>query len=82
MNYINSNKWEMPSYERYLKDSNTLNLLLKEKEIINDKKYISVLNTSLFLVVDYFGDRDGFYSKLLNEKEKTVNNSTLKIVKK
>lgn len=40
MNYINSNKWEMPSYERYLKDSNTLNLLLKEKEIINDKKYI------------------------------------------
>ena len=65
MNTICNSKWEMPEYIVYIDETN--NVLKCEKSIAINARQISVLNTSLFLVVDYFGDKDGFYTYLLNK---------------
>ena len=65
MNSICKLKWEMPDYNDYIDETN--NVLNAEKRMVLNTKQISVLNTSLFLVVDYFGDKDGFYTYLLNK---------------
>ena len=65
MNSICNSKWEMPEYIGYIDETN--NVLKCEKSISLSARQISVLNTSLFLVVDYFGDKDGFYTYLLNK---------------
>lgn len=62
MNSICKLKWEMPDYNDYIDETN--NVLNAEKRMVLNTKQISVLNTSLFLVVDYFGDKEGFYTNL------------------
>lgn len=67
LNYIYENKWIMPNYDNYLIESDTKNVLIQQSKIINSMKKISVLNTSLFIIVDYYGNRNGFYDQLYNE---------------
>lgn len=64
LNKISSNKWAKPSYDQYLKMVDSINILNKEKEIVEKYNLIQVLNTALLLVTDYYGNRNYFYDKL------------------
>lgn len=54
-------------YAQYIEESNQLNVLQHEIEIINNNK-IAVLNTSVFFALDYYGNKNRFYDKLMKNK--------------
>lgn len=62
---ILTDTWRKPSYEEYLTQSNAKRILLAEQNIADKLKALSVINTSLFIISDFFGNRDGFYDNLL-----------------
>ena len=64
LSMIHSNRWIKPDYKSYLRISDSKMLLSKEQELIQSKNVISVINTSLFLIVDYFGNKNSFYDEL------------------
>lgn len=68
LNLILAGKWDKPNYEEYLKQSNTKRILLAEQDIAKKLEALSVINTSLFIISDFFGNRDGFYDKLTIKK--------------
>lgn len=63
-NLICVHKWEKPNYKEYLEFSNSANILSKERTLAIKDKVLSVINTSLFMITDYFGNRNGFYEGL------------------
>ncbi|MGN0714479.1 MAG: hypothetical protein ACI4LN_01560 [Anaerovoracaceae bacterium] len=67
LNEISRGIWDWPEYEEYLHLSEQSQILQHEIKIVNENRTISVLNTSLLLLFDYFGNRDGFYDNY--EKE-------------
>lgn len=58
-----SGNWESLDYLLYQKYSGASGILRIQKEQIDSLGRIAVLNTSLFMLVDYYGNRDGFYEK-------------------
>lgn len=73
LNKITNQVWDKLGYEEYLKCSNNENILKKEIELVKENNIISVLNTSLFMIADFFGNRDGFYDDLLKLVDKKQN---------
>jgi len=67
LNYIFSKNWGKLKYESYLSLSEAKNLLNKQSEIINENQFVFVINTSLFIVVDYFGNKNSFYDNLFKK---------------
>lgn len=53
------------SYDKYLDESQQQLIAEKQQELAQKLKVISVLNTSLFLLLDYYGNRDSFYDILM-----------------
>ena len=41
-------------------------MLTAQMRMIDDDRCVAVLNTSLFLILDYYGNRDGFYDSLVS----------------
>ena len=64
LNFILKDKWEKHEYSIYLHELDSLRILNKQNELVTKFDFLSVLNSSLFLIVDYFGNRNGFYEKL------------------
>ena len=64
LNKILTDVWKKPSYEEYLAQSNAKQILLAEQDIAEKLDALSVINTSLFIISDFFGNKDGFYDKL------------------
>lgn len=56
---------ENVSYKFYNKEISQSNILIHEAEYIQSLKKISVLNTSSFFVLDYYGNKDGFFDKAM-----------------
>lgn len=52
---------EPMDYETYIQKSNQTNVLQREIDFISFLRKISVLNTSVFFALDYYGNKDGFY---------------------
>lgn len=52
-------------YNKYLDKSQQELIAIKQQELAQHSKVISILNTSLFVVLDYYGNRDSFYDKLI-----------------
>lgn len=63
-NYINCGSWEKPTYTKYLASLNQVDIAEAEATIISQNGFISVLNCSLFILIDYYGNQDGFYDNL------------------
>ena len=61
LSYIFDAGWKSLRYKEYLSFSQGDSILEKEKCLALNDNYFSVLNTSLFLVVDYFGNKDSYY---------------------
>lgn len=51
----------VPLYSEYQMISQPTAIARKQRELIMTCQSINVLNTSLLMVVDYYGNRDGFY---------------------
>ena len=63
-------KWSACSYAYYQTFCSSHRILEKQTELAEMNDLISVLNTSLFLVLDYFGNRDGFFDRILGNQQK------------
>lgn len=61
---IHAHRWVKPDYKSYRQMSDSRKLLSKEQELVQSRNVISVINTSLFLIVDYFGNQKGYYDDL------------------
>lgn len=68
LNKISTNIWQKPNYNEYLQMTDPIRVLNNEKNFIQRNDTIAILNTSLFLVIDYYGNRDNFYDDLSKEK--------------
>ena len=68
-NSICHQTWEKPEYSKYLQDPSFLALLGKQKRSMEEEGILWVINTSLFLIIDYFGNKNGFYDSLRLSKE-------------
>ena len=66
LNSLSNQVWEPMPYTEYLQKSEGSQVFALEKHCIGQTKQIAVLNTSLFLLLDYFGNRDGFYDSVVN----------------
>lgn len=63
-NYIYNGSWEKPTYS-YYSDNITQEKILQNQSLkILNGKVISVLNCSLFIVVDYYGNKNFHYDNL------------------
>ncbi len=66
LNYICNGKWEAIKYEDYLTVSASSSVLAKESEFVLKSNFISVLNSSLFFSVDFFGNQEGYFDRVIN----------------
>lgn len=64
LNKIYNDSWDKLNYEEYRKCSDTSNILSMQKKLIKSTGLISVINTSLFMITDFYGNKDGFYDSL------------------
>ena len=64
-NYIVNNVFGSISYVNYLQELDQKNIFTAEKYKILNEKIISVLHSGFFFVVDYWGNKNGFYNKNL-----------------
>lgn len=55
-------------YDKYLDESQQKLIAAKQQKLAQQSKVISVLNTSLFVLLDYYGNRDSFYDKLMDSQ--------------
>ncbi len=62
--YLQCAKWAKPTYQEYLEHLTQRGLIEIEENIILSQNVISVLNTSYFVLVDYFGNKLSFYDNL------------------
>ena len=67
LSHILFNKWKAVPYSQYRLASTPSFILSKEAEIVTSSGRVAVLNTSLFLLLDYYGNRNGFYDKVINK---------------
>lgn len=68
-NRICHQTWDKPDYKNYTSDPSFLTLLERQKGHAETKEALHVISTSLFLILDYFGNRDGFYDSLRIEED-------------
>lgn len=65
LNMLHSACWDELTYEQYLKMSQASLILARQEEMVATKRKVYVINTSLFLMLDYFGNRDGFFDSVV-----------------
>lgn len=58
--------WAKPKYHNYLEISDTSTTLKKEIEVAGELEKIKVLNTSLFVITDFYGNKNNFYDNLIS----------------
>ncbi|MBP5467132.1 MAG: hypothetical protein J6Y43_06190, partial [Clostridia bacterium] len=59
-------KWRKPKYNDYLEISETNTTLKKEIQFAREIEKIKVLNTSLFAITDFYGNKNNFYDNLIS----------------
>ena len=68
-NKICFNLWQKPSGKDFFDKENKFLLLDKQKEKSLNSNSVFVINTSLFLIVDFYGNRNNFYDSLTTESK-------------
>lgn len=63
-NYLDSSNWMKPEYEDYINKITQERLIKIQNKLIMNMGKISILNTSFFILLDYFGNRNNFYENL------------------
>ena len=57
---------ETPSYQQYQTISVGAKIADNQSEMVLHDQKLSVINTSLFMILDYFGNKHSFYDKFMN----------------
>ena len=68
-NYIVNKKFEGVDYPTYISTLNQEGIFNAQKNPILLDKIIQVLHSGFFFMIDYWGNKNGFYDKHLNYKE-------------
>ena len=66
LNYISNNEWGSLEHEDYQAHSATDYILNVQRELVSKNNEVAVINTSLFIPLDYYGNRDGFYDGVVD----------------
>lgn len=67
---LTRNIWGEISYDEYIALSIAATVLHHQAKKIDAEGKIDVLNTSLFIAIDHFGNKDGFYDSLITSAER------------
>lgn len=65
LNYIRRDLWDAVSYDTYMELSDAAAIAASEAQFCDANHQVQVLNTALFLLLDYYGNRDGFFDSLM-----------------
>lgn len=71
LNYLSHKLWQAPTYDEYRIYSDGKSILQEEKDKVKDEEKLSVLNTSIFFYIDYFGEFE--YNKIIKNIRKRKN---------
>lgn len=74
LNYIISKNFEELDYKTYIDYSSQDKILMNESRIIKESNEISVLNTSIFIVIDYFGNNNYYYDNFIKNTINSILN--------
>ena len=69
LNYMRRNLWDAVSYDTYMELSDAAAIVDSEAQFCDANHQVQVLNTALFLLLDYYGNRDGFFDRLMGHPE-------------
>lgn len=67
LNAMLGSGWGSPPYKTYQALSEQISIALHQKDRTATARRMDVLNTTLFLLADYYGNRDGFYNTVVAE---------------
>lgn len=67
LNKVALGVWDKLSYDQYIQMSVAEKILDCQVNRVNTSRKVDVLNTALFIGVDYFGNRDSFYNSLVEK---------------
>ena len=67
LNWLGTQTWDGMPYGQYMTASRQERILAWQEELIGRSRCVCVLNTSLFLILDYYGNRDGFYDSVMGQ---------------
>lgn len=71
LNWMSSRVWDKMPYDLYRAKSTQSNILAEQEKLIDGNRLVAVLNTSLFLILDYYGNRNGFYDSVMGAQLNT-----------
>lgn len=57
--------WDAPTYQQYLAMSECKNILGNQIDKVANERKVNVLNTALFILLDYYGNQRGFYDSVV-----------------
>lgn len=66
LNQLIFGHWGIMNYSDYIKQSGTDNILSHEETCVSTENAIQVLNTSLFIALDYYGNKKRWYDLFIN----------------
>ena len=69
LNYMRRDLWDAVSYDTYMELSEASEIVLSEAQFCDANHQVQVLNTALFLLLDYYGNRDGFFDRLMKRSD-------------
>lgn len=58
--------WDAPTYQQYLEMAECKNILDNQISKVGNERKVSVLNTALFILVDYYGNQRGFFDSIMS----------------
>lgn len=67
---LSKNIWGTITYGDYMELSKVANILDCQLQKVSTERKVDVLNTALFIVLDYFGNRDSFYDSVVIGSER------------
>lgn len=62
---LSKNIWGEITYQDYIELSEAANVLNFQIQKVSKERKVAVLNTTLFIVLDYFGNRNNFYNSVV-----------------
>ena len=68
LNSIIAECWEVPTYPEYLGMAECSKILETQASKVNSERKVSVLNTALFVLLDYYGNQRGFYDSIMTKE--------------
>ena len=80
LNSVLGSRWENLPYMEYRILSEQKKIVIYQEELTARTRNITVLNTTLFLLADYYGNRDRFYDAIMADTASKEQNDTEEVL--